>query len=65
MYHEAKALVLLDWQQNSKELMTLYSKAKAYEAGEKITSGGKEYAPLYTPRNDTLINLFQITDQEQ
>ena len=39
--------------------------AKAYEAGEKITFGGKEYAPLYTPRNDTLINLFQITDQEQ
>ena len=68
MYHEAKALareLAPDWQQNSKELMTLYSKAKAYEAGEKITFGGKEYAPLYTPRNDTLINLFQITDQEQ
>ncbi|WP_199770402.1 helix-turn-helix domain-containing protein [Aeromonas sp. ASNIH3] len=68
MYHEAKALareLAPDWQQNSKELMTLYAKAKAYEAGEKITFGGREYAPLYTPRNDTLINLFQITDDEQ
>lgn len=68
MYYEAKALAQeLDpnWQQNSKELMTLYAKAKAYESGEKITFGGKEYAPLYTPRNDTLINLFQITDDEQ
>lgn len=68
MYYEAKALAReLDphWQQNSKELMTLYSKAKAYEAGEKIAFGGRKYTPLYTPRNDTLINLFQITDQEQ
>lgn len=68
MYYEAKALAReLDpqWQQNSKELMTLYAKAKAYEAGEKISFGGKEYAPLYTPRNDTLISLFQITDDEQ
>ena len=45
--------------------MTLYSKAKAYEAGEKVKFGGKEFAPLYTPKNDTLINLFGITDQEQ
>ena len=68
MYHEAAALAgELDpaWSYRSKELMTLYAKAKAYEAGEKITFGGREYAPLYTPRNDTLINLFQITDQEQ
>ena len=45
--------------------MTLYSKAKAYEKGEKISFGGREFAPLYTPKNDTLINLFQITDDEQ
>jgi DNA-binding CsgD family transcriptional regulator len=68
MYHEAKALAReIDpaWGHNSKELMTLYSKAKAYEAGEKVKFGGKEFAPLYTPKNDTLINLFGITDQEQ
>ncbi|SFQ17635.1 hypothetical protein SAMN05216419_10912 [Nitrosomonas cryotolerans] len=45
--------------------MTLYSKAKQYEAGEKVSFGDKEFAPLYTPRNDTLINLFEITDSEQ
>ncbi|MCK9238277.1 MAG: replication protein [Thiopseudomonas sp.] len=68
MYHEAKALareIAPEWAHNSKELMTLYSKAKAYEAGEKVKFGGKEFAPLYTPKNDTLINLFGITDQEQ
>lgn len=68
MYYEAKALAKeLDpnWQENSKELMTLYSKAKAYEAGEKVSFGGREYPPLYTPRNDMLIDLFGITDQEQ
>lgn len=68
MYHEGAALAReLDpqWNSRSKELMTLFSKAKAYEAGEKISFGGKDYAPLYTPRNDTLINLFGITTDEQ
>jgi hypothetical protein len=68
MYSEAGALAQeLDkgWSHNSKELMTLFSKAKAYEAGEKIDFAGKEYTPLYTPKNDTLINLFCITEEEQ
>ncbi len=68
MYHEAAALAReLDssWNYRSKELMTLYAKAKQYEAGEKVEFGGKQFAPLYTPRNDTLINLFQITEDEQ
>ncbi|GLR55211.1 hypothetical protein KYK30_31455 [Shinella yambaruensis] len=67
MYREAVELAAeLDpsWTYRSKELMTLYSKAKAYEAGEKITLGGKEFSPLYTPKNDTLISLFHITDAE-
>jgi len=68
MYHEAAALAReLDprWNYRSAELMTLYAKAKAFEAGEKVEFGGKQFAPLYTPRNDTLINLFRITDDEQ
>ncbi|WP_262375327.1 replication protein [Pseudomonas proteolytica] len=68
MCHEATALAReLDpkWNSRSKELMTLFSKAKAYESGEKVTFGGKEHPPLYTPRNDTLINLFRITPEEQ
>jgi hypothetical protein len=68
MYHEASALAReLDpqWNSRSKELMTLFSKAKAFEAGEKVSLGGKDYPPLYTPKNDTLINLFRITTDEQ
>lgn len=68
MYQEAATLArAIDgaWGHNSKELMTLYSKAKQFEAGEKVSFGGKEYPALYTPRNDTLINLFEITDDEQ
>jgi len=68
MYHEAAALAReLDprWNYRSAELMTLYAKAKAFEAGEKVEFGGKQFAPLYTPKNDTLINLFRITDDEQ
>ncbi|MBD4934940.1 replication protein, partial [Xanthomonas citri pv. citri] len=30
-----------------------------------VSFGGKEFAPLYTPKNDTLLNLFQITQDEQ
>ena len=68
MYHEAAALAReLDpqWSYRSAELMTLYSKAKAHEAGEKIEFNGKQLSPLYTPKNDTLISLFGITDNEQ
>jgi hypothetical protein len=68
MYHEAAALAReLDprWNYCSAELMTLYAKAKAFEAGEQVEFGGKQFAPLYTPKNDTLINLFRITDDEQ
>ncbi|MER1082074.1 replication protein, partial [Pseudomonas aeruginosa] len=68
MFHESAALAFeLDpsWSYSSRELMTLYSKAKEYEAGKRITLGGKNFAPLYTPKNDTLINLYQITSDEQ
>lgn len=68
MYYEAAALakeVNPSWNYRSQELMSLYAKAKEYEAGEKVEYGGRTFPPLYTPKNDTLINLFKITDQEQ
>lgn len=68
MWHEAAELarqIDSSWGYNSPELGTLYEKAKAYNAGEKVEFNGKQYPPLYTPRNDTLINLFRITDDEQ
>jgi hypothetical protein len=68
MFKEAAALAAeLDprWTHRSAELRTLYRKAKAFEAGERVEFGGRELPPLYTPKNDTLISLFRITDEEQ
>lgn len=68
MYLEASALareLAPGWNYRSKELMTLYAKAKQFQAGERVEFGGKKFPPLYTPKNSTLISLFQITDQEQ
>jgi hypothetical protein len=33
--------------------------------GETIVYNGVKHSPLYTPQNDTLINLFNITSEEQ
>ncbi|MCY1546472.1 hypothetical protein D9M68_824700 [compost metagenome] len=68
MYHEATALAHQlnpRWSYSSAELMTLYTKAKAYNAGERVEFGGRMHVPLYTPKNDTLIDLFQITPCQQ
>ena len=68
MYKEAAILAgAIDpsWNHRSPELSTLYRKAKEYEAGESVEFEGRKYPSLYTPKNDTLINLFQITDGEQ
>ncbi len=68
MWHEAAALasqIDRSWGYGTGELSTLYGKARQYEAGEQVEFNGKKYPALYTPRNDTLISLFQITDDEQ
>lgn len=68
MYYEAAFLAKqIDpkWNYRSPELMTLYGKAKEFEAGVRVDFGGRKYPPLYTPRNSTLISLFEITDDEQ
>src|SRR5512147_2459380 len=68
LFHEAQALVREVCPDFTKEvrsvLSTLYRKAQAYEAGEKVEFNGKKYPPLYTPRNSTLMGLFDITDEE-
>lgn len=68
MWHEAAELARqLDsrWGYASGELSTLYNKAKQHERGEKVEFNGRELPALYTPKNDTLIQLFSITDAEQ
>lgn len=69
MYHEAAELAKQigggEWQHQTSELSTLYRKACSWAAGESIEFAGKKYPALYTPKNDTLIGLFGITDDEQ
>jgi hypothetical protein len=68
LWHEAVELARqLDarWHWHKAELGTLYRKAQAYAAGEPVVFNGREYPALYTPRNDTLIRIFGITDAEQ
>ena len=68
LFQEAQALVREVCPDFSKEvrsiLSTLYRKAQAYEAGEKIEFGGRTYPPLYTPKNSTLRELFEIQEAE-
>ena len=52
------------WYHHS-DLSTLYGKAKASLAGETVEYNGREYPPLYTPRNQTLLDLFSITPDEE
>lgn len=68
MYHEAKALARqLDsnWEYDSSALSSLYERAVKFGNGEEVEFDGQKYPALYTPKNDTLINLFEITDDEQ
>ncbi|RUR51955.1 replication protein [Vreelandella populi] len=68
MWHEAAELARSidpQWHYDKSDLSTLYEKAKAFGKGEKIEFNGRLYPALYTPKNDHLINLFGITDEEQ
>ncbi|MBL8250745.1 MAG: replication protein [Candidatus Competibacter sp.] len=68
LYPEAQALareVCPDFDKDVRSVLsTLYRKAKAYEAGGRIEFNGKTYPPLYTPRNRTLLALFDVQDDE-
>lgn len=68
MWHEAQALArAIDskWHYDKSALSTLYSKAQAYESGNSVEFNGQKYPALYTPRNSTLIDQFEISDDEQ
>lgn len=46
-------------------LSTLYRKAQEAHAGQAVEWAGRSYPPLYTPRNQTLLELFRITPEEE
>jgi hypothetical protein len=68
LYLEAQQLALqLDqnWRMDPGDLSTLYQKSKQHANGETVVVNGQEYPALYTPRNDTLIDCFEISQEEQ
>lgn len=46
-------------------MSSLFERLKAHQQGEKVVFNGKSYSALYTPTNETLIDIFEITPQEQ
>ena len=52
------------WYQLS-DLGTVYRKAQATAHGARVYFQGRLYTPLYSPRNTTLAEIFQITADEE
>lgn len=46
-------------------LSTLQRRIESQARGEKIMHNGVAYAPIYTPRNDTLLNMLGVTADEE
>lgn len=68
LHYEARSIareIAPGWTYQDCDLGTTFQRAKAYAAGEKIEFNGRQYPPLYTPRNSTLIEALGITDAEQ
>lgn len=68
LHYEARVLaseIAPGWSYHDCDMGTVFRKAVAHARGEKIEHNGREYSPLYTPRNATLIDLLSITDEEQ
>ena len=61
----AKQIDPSGWLPAPDELSTLKAKAEQYGNGQRIEFAGRSWPALYTPKNATLIDLFEITDAEQ
>ena len=71
MFHEVTALARevcpgsgMDAEVRS-SLSTVYRKGLEHLAGGRVEFNGRKYSPLYTPRNETLAEQFQITREEE
>jgi hypothetical protein len=68
LMEEAQELVQVidpDWQFERSALSTLLSKTIQHCNGEVIVYNDIAYPPLYTPKNNHLVDLFSITPEEQ
>lgn len=52
------------WMYRVAELRTIFEKMCQTRAGQRRDFNGRQYVPLYTPRSQTLIDLFEITTEE-
>lgn len=50
---------------HNSELSTLYAKAQAHRRGETVEWNGRKMPPLYTPKNQTLIDWLRIEPDEE
>jgi hypothetical protein len=53
------------WNAGAGSLCSLLERAQAHARGEKVVFNGELTTPLYTPKNERLINDFAITLDEQ
>ena len=55
------------WDHNKARAKTnnIFKLFKRARGGETVTFAGREYPVLYTPKNQTLIDLFHITAEEE
>ena len=53
------------WSFDDSRLTTLLRKAEARDRGETVNFRDEQWTPLYTPKTRTLIDLFEITSDEE
>lgn len=68
LYHEAAALareISPDAFYRKSDLSTLYRKAQEYQSGAQVVFQGRRYPTFYTPQNNTLLEIFRVTMDEE
>lgn len=50
---------------NDGSLKSLVDRIKRHSRGERVSFNGHQYTPIYTPSNETLLNMLQISPQEE
>lgn len=53
------------WTPDLGELRTVFAKFRMHISGERTEFGGRKYPHLYTYKTETIINLLEITEEEQ
>lgn len=58
-------ILFKDGDYNLNDMISVMTKLQTHLKGERIVHNGKICSPLYTPKNETLIDIFDITAEEQ